>query len=162
MSCLEQLKDVIQDLYQIMVQVSAYDLTGRPSKDVLEHAVYVSLLALSKSSNSPKRRIQLQRSLQKVHSTSSSPAALTQLPSIPPELIQYVDTGRNPDIYTREFVERTRKMNQTMKGKMTSFGDFRDVLATEMARALPELRDDVGMVVESTGGDKEKIIRDAE
>lgn len=32
----DQLKDVIQDLYQIMVQVSAYDLAGRPTRDVLE------------------------------------------------------------------------------------------------------------------------------
>lgn len=34
---LAQLKDVIQDLYQILVQVSAYDLAGKPSKDVLEN-----------------------------------------------------------------------------------------------------------------------------
>jgi len=32
----EQLKDVIQDLYQLMVQVNSYDLAGRPSRDVLE------------------------------------------------------------------------------------------------------------------------------
>ncbi|KAL3426766.1 Mediator of RNA polymerase II transcription subunit 10 [Phlyctema vagabunda] len=137
----QQIKDVIQDLYQIMVQVSAYDLTSRPSKEVLEQAI-----------------IGFQRSLQRVHATSSA----TPLPSIPPELIQYVDNGRNPDIYTREFVERTKKMNQTMKGKIAAFGDFRDVLATEMARAMPEVREDVAMVVEKTGGDKDRVMRDSE
>ena len=35
----EQLKDIIQDLYQIMVQVSTYDSMGRPSKDVLSNEV---------------------------------------------------------------------------------------------------------------------------
>jgi hypothetical protein len=35
----EQLKDVIQDLYQLMVQVNAYDLAGRPTRDVLESSV---------------------------------------------------------------------------------------------------------------------------
>ena len=31
----EQVKDVIQDLFQVMVQVSTYDAAGRPSKEVL-------------------------------------------------------------------------------------------------------------------------------
>lgn len=31
----EQVKDVIQDLYRVMVQVSSYDSVGKPSKDVL-------------------------------------------------------------------------------------------------------------------------------
>ena len=63
-----------------------------------------------------------------------------------------MDNGRNPDIYTREFVEGARRSNQLMKGKMEAFGSFRDVLATEMARAMPELRDDVAAV--SIFGDK--------
>ena len=36
----EQLKDIIQDLYQIMVQVSSYDSAGRSSKEVLSNEVY--------------------------------------------------------------------------------------------------------------------------
>jgi mediator of RNA polymerase II transcription subunit 10 len=35
---------------------------------------------------------------------------------------------------------------------MHAFGEFRDVLAREMASALPELRDDVERVVRETGG----------
>jgi mediator of RNA polymerase II transcription subunit 10 len=34
-----QLKNVIQDLYQLMIQVNAYDLAGRPTRDVLESSV---------------------------------------------------------------------------------------------------------------------------
>lgn len=37
----EQLKDIIQDLYNIMVQVTTYDTTGRPSRDVLSNQVCV-------------------------------------------------------------------------------------------------------------------------
>ncbi|PSS18611.1 hypothetical protein M430DRAFT_121260 [Amorphotheca resinae ATCC 22711] len=138
-----QLKDVIQDLYQIMVQVSAYDLAGRPTRDVLEANIK-----------------QLHKSLQRVHATASSPTAA--LPSIPPELIQYVDNGRNPDIYTREFVELARRGNQLMKGKMTAFADFRDVLAGEMGKALPELREDIGRVLDETGGRKEVVLKEDE
>jgi mediator of RNA polymerase II transcription subunit 10 len=71
---------------------------------------------------------------------------------VPPELIQYVDSGRNPDIYTREFVELARRGNQLMMGKEAAFSSFRDTLAREMESAMPELRDDVRAVLEATGG----------
>jgi mediator of RNA polymerase II transcription subunit 10 len=66
--------------------------------------------------------------------------------------LQYVDQGRNPDIYTREFVELARRGNQLMLGKEAAFASFRDVLAREMMSAMPELKEDVQMVVEATGG----------
>jgi mediator of RNA polymerase II transcription subunit 10 len=81
---------------------------------------------------------------------------MPQIP-IPPELIQYVDSGRNPDIYTREFVELVRRGNQLMRGKTTAFASFRDVLAREMTSALPELGADVRRVVEETGGNFDAV-----
>lgn len=36
----DQVKDIIQDLFQVMVQVSAYDSAGRPSKEVLANELY--------------------------------------------------------------------------------------------------------------------------
>lgn len=46
-----------------------------------------------------------------------------------------------------------------MLGKETAFAGFRDTLAREMVAALPELKADVEMVVEATGGKVEE--RDA-
>ncbi|KYK60183.1 mediator of RNA polymerase II transcription subunit [Drechmeria coniospora] len=129
----QQLKDIIQDLYNIMVQVTTYDTTGRPSRDVMSNEIET-----------------LSRSIQAIYATSTSP--LVALPSVPPELLEYVENGRNPDIYTREFVELVRRGNQLMSGKMDAFASFRDVLATEMASAMPELREDVERVLEATGG----------
>jgi mediator of RNA polymerase II transcription subunit 10 len=71
---------------------------------------------------------------------------------VPPELLEYVENGRNPDIYTREFVELVRRGNQLMRGKMHAFGSFRDILADHIHAAMPELRDDVERVCEATGG----------
>lgn len=71
---------------------------------------------------------------------------------MPPELLEYVENGRNPDIYTREFVELVRRGNQLMRGKQSAFASFRDVLAEQMSSAMPELRDDVAKVLEATGG----------
>jgi len=136
----KQVKEAIQDLYQIMVQTNAYDLTSRPSNQVLEAAFK-----------------QLDSQLLKIHNTASH---ATTLPSIPPELIQYVDNGRNPDIYTREFVELARKGNQLMKGKMDAFSSFRNILANEMGITMPEIRDDVVKVVLATGGKEEVVGRE--
>jgi hypothetical protein len=67
-------------------------------------------------------------------------------------VIQYVEDGRNPDIYTREFVEIVVKQNQFMNGKTTAFGKFRDVLAEQVEAAFPELTGEVAKIVEGTGG----------
>ena len=93
----------------------------------------------------------LSRSLQAIHASASSPHG-GALPSVPPELLEYVENGRNPDIYTREFVELVRRGNQLMRGKVRAFAAFRDVLAEQMAQGMPELRADVERVLEATGG----------
>ncbi|KAM0196578.1 hypothetical protein ACHAPI_005753 [Fusarium lateritium] len=128
----QQLKDIIQDLYQIMVQVSTYDSVGRSSREVLINEIKT-----------------LSDSLRSLHASAAPPH---NLPSVPPELLEYVEHGRNPDIYTREFVELVRHGNQLMRGKLNAFGTFRDVLAENITSAMPELRDDVVQVVEATGG----------
>lgn len=71
---------------------------------------------------------------------------------LPPEIIDYVDAARNPDIYTREFVELVQRGNQDLKGQKEAFASFRDVLAREMRSAMPECRTEVDRVVRATGG----------
>jgi len=66
--------------------------------------------------------------------------------------VAYVEDGRNPDIYTREFVELVQKGNQYLKGKAEAFESFRDVLAREMEGAMPEVGEEVRRVVDATGG----------
>lgn len=72
------------------------------------------------------------------------PVASIQLP---PEIIDYVDAARNPDIYTREFVELVQRGNQDLKGKKEAFASFQDVLATEMRSAMPECRREIDRVM---------------
>ncbi|ETS85850.1 hypothetical protein PFICI_03875 [Pestalotiopsis fici W106-1] len=137
-----QLKESIQSMYNILVQTTAYDTaaassgsstTSRPSRDVLAAEI--------KS---------LQQSLQAIHRTATTPSPEQSLPHVPPELIQYVENGRNPDIYTREFVELVRRGNQLMKGKQVAFRGFRDILADEISKAMPELHEDARRVVKAT------------
>ncbi|RYP22934.1 hypothetical protein DL765_001392 [Monosporascus sp. GIB2] len=131
----QKLKDTIQSLYQILVQVSAYDSAGgAPSNPQSRDVLAAELRALG-------------RSLQAVHAAAGAEGSL---PAVPPELVHYVEGGRNPDIYTREFVELVRRGNQLMRGKQAAFASFRDVLAAEVAAAMPELRDDAARVVAAT------------
>jgi hypothetical protein len=60
--------------------------------------------------------------------------------TLPPEVVAYVQDGRNPDIYTREFVELAMRNNQRLRGKADAFARFAGVLAAEMVGACPELR----------------------
>ena len=129
-----------------MGQVSNYDSVGRASRDVLAQdlaSVDQSLLEVYRAASHPA-----------ILGNPRDPAdpANQTYPGIPDLLVQYVENGRNPDIYTREFVELVRRMNQLARGKMGAFRSFRDVLAHEMESALPEVKEDVARVIEATGG----------
>ncbi|VEU22053.1 DEKNAAC103091 [Brettanomyces naardenensis] len=70
--------------------------------------------------------------------------------AIPLDIINYVEDGRNPDIYTREFVEVVRKLNQYLNGKSLALQRFRDTLSTCIKQEFPELADEVENIKERT------------
>lgn len=72
---------------------------------------------------------------------------------IPLDVLQYIEDGRNPDVYTREFVEATRKSNQYLRGKMLALKDLRDVLGKKISVEFPELENVVQDIVDRTNGD---------
>ncbi|KAI4192421.1 MAG: hypothetical protein LQ350_008657 [Teloschistes chrysophthalmus] len=120
----DQIKDVIHDLYSI--QAATHGYVGPQTQQELVRLV----------------RTQLTGSLATLSNDAST------LPTqITPEIIEYVDEGRNPDIYTREFVELVQKSNQYMKGKSEAFAGFRDALAQEIVKAWPEMKADVDQVL---------------
>ncbi|KAI1321870.1 transcription factor subunit Med10 of mediator complex-domain-containing protein [Xylariaceae sp. FL0255] len=153
----QQLKDTIQSLHNIMIQTTTYDSAlAPPSSSTTTNNTTANANTNSSSppmpSSRPSREVlaselaQLSSALQAVHRMATT----KNLPRVPPELVQYVDNGRNPDIYTREFVELVRRGNQLMRGKQRAFASFRDVLAAQIESALPELRDDAARVVAAT------------
>lgn len=197
----ESVKNVIQDLLNLMVQVSQFDTNpsssnnntptnsrssggggGQPSsRDIITQSlqtldasllnVYRTATLLPSSPSSPRHHsatstgqgtTELERAeaaqFASTFSQTHNPYAPhlhqpgPQNPGIPIPLITYVENGRNPDVYTREFIELVRRNNQLMRGKMHAFRDFRDILAGEMEAALSELKEDVRRVVEATGG----------
>ncbi|KXL49799.1 hypothetical protein M433DRAFT_96051 [Acidomyces richmondensis BFW] len=88
-----------------------------------------------------------------LHNLVQLSRAARRLPThIPIEIIKYVEQSRNPDIYTREFVELVMRYNQQLKGQSEGFAAFRDILAKEMSSAMPEIKRDVLQIVQASGG----------
>lgn len=73
---------------------------------------------------------------------AKSPTDTLQYP-IPVDVITYIEDGRNPDIYTREFVEVNAKSNARLRGKMEGFAKLRDVLGEKLSQEFPRLQDSV-------------------
>ncbi|KAI5369654.1 Putative mediator complex, subunit Med10 [Septoria linicola] len=70
---------------------------------------------------------------------------------LPVDIIQYVENSRNPDIYTREFVEAVMRYNQQQKGRSEAYGEFHDILAQTMISGIPDLAADVKKVALASG-----------
>lgn len=81
--------------------------------------------------------------------SSLSESDLKEYP-IPIDIISYIEDGRNPDIYTREFVEVNAKSNARLKGKMKNFGKLRDILGQKLEYEYPELKEDLDVIKERT------------
>ncbi|QLL33727.1 hypothetical protein HG536_0F00520 [Torulaspora globosa] len=72
--------------------------------------------------------------------------------SIPLEVVQYIEDGRNPDIYTREFVEAVRRSNQYQRAKMHGLRQLRDSLAEKIVDEFPDLENCVQSIVRQADG----------
>ena len=76
---------------------------------------------------------------------------------MPPELIGYLDDRKNPNIYTREFVELTSKGNRYLNGKVQALEFFRDSLFRQMEEQWPETGDAIGRILEGKGDGVETV-----
>ncbi|KKK23876.1 hypothetical protein AOCH_002907 [Aspergillus ochraceoroseus] len=152
------IKDVIQHLFEIQSAVHGY--LGPETQQELVRKITVLTefkitsrknLTLALSTLSTHTRDQPSENTTHDNPNPSDPPVSSI--QLPPEIIDYVDAARNPDIYTREFVELVQRGNQDLKGKKEAFASFRDVLAREMRSAMPECRGEVDRVMRVTGGE---------
>jgi Transcription factor subunit Med10 of Mediator complex len=67
-------------------------------------------------------------------------------------VIDYVAGGRNPDIYTREFVEKVQRGNQVLNGRMEAFAQFAELYARETKSAMPHLAPEMDRLMAHAGG----------
>ncbi|KAI5299979.1 hypothetical protein KEM56_002838, partial [Ascosphaera pollenicola] len=137
------LKDVIDNLFGI--QTATYSYTGPESQEEVLKKVKGLTIALQRLSKDT-RPLPDPSQVPEVNDPENPPLHSI---SIPPEIVEYIDSSRNPDIYTREFVELVQRENQELKGKADAFADFRDILAREIVAQMPELQDEVKRTLEA-------------
>lgn len=140
------LTQTIQTLYNLLICAS--DHRGPQTEAAM----------LAETQNLHTHLVTLARAATRSSSTSASAAAAAAAASsndaeadlLPPEVVQYVEDGRNPDIYTREFAELAQRNNQKLSGKADAFEAFARVLGREIGGAVPELRSEVRLVLGRT------------
>ncbi|EFO18944.1 hypothetical protein LOAG_09550 [Loa loa] len=80
---------------------------------------------------------------QKIHTLISGLHELDHLKNqfmdvkIPLELLDYLDQGKNPQLYTKECLERTLNKNKEMNGKIEMYKKFRAMLLKELGEEMP-------------------------
>lgn len=129
----QQLAAVIESFIELGVSVYDFPGTSEASQGMVTNLRRnVDRLAnLNRQSNDPESQ------LQNVH--------------VPFEVVQYIEDGRNPDIYTREFVEAIRRSNQYQRAKMHGLRQLRDSLAEKIVEEFPELEPGVQDIAQRTG-----------
>ncbi|XP_038668733.1 mediator of RNA polymerase II transcription subunit 10-like [Scyliorhinus canicula] len=58
--------------------------------------------------------------------------------NVPLEVFEYVDQGRNPQLYTKECLERALAKNEQVKGKIDTLKKFKGLLIHELSKVFPE------------------------
>jgi len=79
---------------------------------------------------------QLVTSLQEIDKTKNQ----IQDIQVPFEVFDYIDQGRNPQLYTKDCMEKALAKNEQVKGKIDSYRRFKSMLLAELSKAFsPEM-----------------------
>uniref|UniRef100_UPI00358E1195 mediator of RNA polymerase II transcription subunit 10 n=1 Tax=Myxine glutinosa TaxID=7769 RepID=UPI00358E1195 len=57
---------------------------------------------------------------------------------VPLEVFEYIDQGKNPQLYTKECLERAMGKNEQVKGKIDTLVKFRGQLLSELTKVFPD------------------------
>ncbi|OQU96540.1 hypothetical protein CLAIMM_02608 [Cladophialophora immunda] len=132
------IKDIIQHLTEIQIQTHGYIPATRD-------------LLVDKFSDLTNSLSQLKR----LTSPTESPNNYIHQVAIAPEIVDYVDDGRNPDIFTRDFVENVQRGNAVINGKQQAFRDFTEIFAQKLKEGIPGVSREVDRVLRNAGFDEQ-------
>ncbi|WBW71639.1 mediator complex subunit Med10 [Schizosaccharomyces osmophilus] len=118
-----KLEDTTQSLYDLALVI--YNLEDTTPPDTIPENISTLVSHL--------------RALPKIANKANEP--------ISQDVLDYVEQGRNPDVYARQFSELVQKDNQYVHGKFLAMEEFQQTLAEEIASAYPNLRKDVDEIL---------------
>lgn len=128
------IKDIIQHLSEIQIQTHGY---VPETQDLMVDKMTDLAQSLAR--------------LQSLTSPTASPNNHIHDIQIAPEIVDYVDDGRNPDIFTRDFVENVQRGNAVINGKQQAFRDFTEIYAKALKEGVPGVSRQVDRVLENAG-----------
>ncbi|ESO90986.1 hypothetical protein LOTGIDRAFT_233490 [Lottia gigantea] len=56
---------------------------------------------------------------------------------VPLEVFNYIDEGKNPNLYTKDCLEKALDKNENVKGKMDNLKRFKGLLMVELTKVFP-------------------------
>jgi len=127
----DKIRDVIQNLYDFQQHVHGF----RPEQQ--ERMI--------------EKVEDIAASLQELDTVTKDQSNPIQKVRVAPDIIDYVDAGRNPDIYTREFVELVQRGNSVINGKQKAFRDFSKIFAEALKENFDGMDDEVDTVMRNAG-----------
>jgi len=80
---------------------------------------------------------------QKLHTMVAEMAEIDKLRTqiqdvqVPLEVFEYIDQGRNPNMYTKDCLEKALAKNELVKGKTDSLKRFKAMLLQELSKVFP-------------------------
>ncbi|XP_052860578.1 mediator of RNA polymerase II transcription subunit 10 [Anopheles bellator] len=57
--------------------------------------------------------------------------------NVPLEVFDYIDQGRNPQLYTKDCIDKALTKNEEVKGKIDSYRKFKSNLMKELSETFP-------------------------
>ena len=57
---------------------------------------------------------------------------------VPMDVFSYIDEGKNPQLYTKDCLEKALAQNKQVKGKIDSYKNFKTELVEELSKAFPK------------------------
>lgn len=141
-----------------MSNQAARDLTGGVDasiKDLIQQLFFlqqhVSQFRNEKHSGLINQAEEVARSIGRLEDQVTRPDNPLHNVTVAPEIIDYVEDGRNPDIFTRDFVELVARGNSVMNGKQKAFKDFSKIYAKALKDNFEGLDEEVDSIMEEAG-----------
>merc|ERR1712172_40522 len=82
----------------------------------------------------PQKLQQVVKDLQAIDKLRPSVADI----SVPMEVFDYIDSGRNPQLYTKDCMEKAHSKNEEIKGKIDAYRMFKARLLLELTHVFPK------------------------
>ncbi|KAK2193611.1 hypothetical protein NP493_11g09027 [Ridgeia piscesae] len=110
----QQLEMFIENTRQLGIIVGDFQPQGQPVLNQKLHTMVTGLQEVDK----------LRSQLQDVQ--------------IPLEVFEYIDHGKNPQLYTKDCMEKSLARNESVKGKIETFKKFKMLLIVELTKVFPQ------------------------